>query len=192
MAKLAPVAGADHHLPGVDAGEGGGGVRPVPHPLRQIEDRAVRAGFLVELGEAEGAAREARGHRVLDAELRVVVARRADLVRDRLADGGDGPFRDQGGRLLHLVGAEVVGGGDRDGRIRAAVEEMAGGERLDRDPFELPRLAEAARRERVVALIVALPAEVRPVEPETPLVGPARRDEPRAREVGGQICLPCS
>ena len=185
MAELAPVAGAHHHLAGIGAGKGGGRVRPVPHPLRQIEDRPVRAGVLVELGEAEGAAREARGHRVLDAELRVVVARRAHLVRGRLADGRDGLLRDQGGRLLHLVGAEVVPARDRDGRVRAAVEEMAGGKRLDRDPLQLPGLAEAARRERMVARLVPLPAEVGPVEAETPLVGQARRDEARAREVGG-------
>ena len=80
---------------------------------------------------------------------------------------------------------KVVVARDRDGRVRAAVEEVTGGKRLDRDPPELPGLAEATGREGVVAVAVRRGPEVGPVEPEAPLVGEARRDEALAREVGG-------
>ena len=87
VAKLAPVPGADHHLPGEGTGEGGGRIRPVPDPFREVQDAGIRARVLLELGEAEGTSREARGHRVLDAELRVVVA---------------------GGRTLFAAGSQMV------------------------------------------------------------------------------------
>ena len=184
MAEFSPVPGANHDLPGVGAGKGGCRIRPVLHPSRKIEDAAVAAGVLVELGEAEGAARKTCRHRVLDAELRVVVARGPNLVRGRLTDDRDGLFRDEGGHPFHIAGVEVVIACDRDGRVRAAVQEMAGGKGLDRDPVELPGLAETGRRERVVAAVTRPRAEVAAEEPETPFVGQAGRDETLAREIG--------
>src|SRR5574341_222068 len=175
-----PVAQFHAHPPGEAIREGGPGIERVADAGGEPQERRIvqaRGGIRV---ERDAAVEERGGHRVRQAELRVVRRARAELRLTRLADDRDLTRRHAALDRLDLVRVESVVAPERERAVQVGVVVVTARVRLEADPQRLPFLAERAEGGRI-----GLGAEKRAVEAEAALEDRRGAAEAAAREPRG-------